>query len=65
MALRVAVREFPWIPRRRMKEECIDLKKKRKQKIKKKAERKGGGGDKLEKPCQNYPQNLSNNKAQH
>lgn len=44
MALRVAVREFPWIPRRRMKEECIDLKKKRKQKIKKKAERKGGGG---------------------
>lgn len=34
MALRVDVREFPWIPRGRIKPECIDLK--QKQKIKKK-----------------------------
>lgn len=48
-----------------MKEECTDLKKK-KTKNKKESRKEGGGGEnKLEKPCQNYPQNLSNNKARH
>lgn len=66
MALRVDVREFPWIPRGRIKPECIDLK--QNQKIKKKKRKSGGRKKtktKLEKPCQNSPQKVSSNKAQH